>query len=635
MPTGRTAWRVARRSRTHAWAALTALVLTTALGPPGAAADLARTGGGAHAGGAPQQDSATAPTTDPAQASPTDPAQVSEAALAGQGAVIGRLAGADRYASAVAISRARYGDPATASVVYLADGREFSDALAAGTLSDGPVLLVRPDCGATPTSVVAEVERIDPTQVIALGGEAAVCEEVLQTAAGGRDTDRLGGVDRFETAALIARRQFPSGSARVYLTRGTVSPDALVGGMLRDGPILLTSRTGTSVPQATAEAVAAMGATRVVALGGTAAVSEAVLAEAADGRATGRLAGEDRYGTALAIARHAYPTRTARVYLARGDGENYADAVASGMIVGGPVLLTPGPCARLRAITSSALQDRHPTRVVALGGEKSLCTSTMRGASLDARPAVDCAVARCVSLTFDDGPGRYTGRLLDTLARYRVPATFFQVGQMVDSSGAASRRAYVEGHEVANHTWDHTQLTLLSSAGQQREVDMTDNELNQHGVPDTRLLRPPYGSYNSLTRQLGFPLVIWDVDPRDWDGSPSAATVRSRVMSAVSNGSIVLQHDIHPNSVDAVPGIVSDLLAQGYTLVTVPELVPGLRPGDVVFRRGNVVRAGTPSSAGDTISRPDGTVLGPFLDEAGIPGLAPDLPRSQLQEQQP
>lgn len=600
--------------------ALVALVATALLGPAGAATD--------------QPDSPdTTVTAEAGQAPDAGPAP--DAVPGARGAPILRLAGDDRYASAVEISRHRFADPAQASVVYLADGREFSDALTAGTLTAGPVLLLRPDCRAVPQVVLDEVERIDPATVVALGGTAAVCEQALRTAAGGRATDRVGGATRYETAALIAAHQFPSGSDRVYLARGAVSPDALVGGMLKDGPILLVSRDGTSVPPATAAAVADLGATRVVALGGPAAVSDAALAAAADGRATARLAGHDRYRTAIAIARHAYPSRTARMYFARGDGTHFADAVVSGMLVDGPVMLMPGRCERVRASVSDFLTTRHPTRVVGLGGEAALCTSSLRGASLDARPAVDCSVAKCVALTFDDGPSWPTPILLDTLADYRVPVTFFQVGQMVDAHGSYSRRAYVEGHQVANHTWDHKQLTLLTRAQQQWEVDVTDNELNQHRVPDTALLRPPYGSYDANTRRLGLPLVIWDVDPRDWEGPATTSQVYSRVMSAVRPGSIVLQHDIHISSVNAVPAIVRDLLAQDYVPVTVSELVPGLQAGDVVFRRGNVTRAGTAVSPDDTITLMDGTVLGPFLDEAGVPGVAPAVPRSQLLDEEP
>ncbi|GAA5159613.1 cell wall-binding repeat-containing protein [Ornithinimicrobium tianjinense] len=531
-----------------------------------------------------------------------------------------RLAGPDRYASAVEISQWRYRYPSAADVVYLTRGDTFADALAAGTLSDGPVLLTKPACGALPSVVRAEIERIDPDAVVALGGPAAVCDEVLADAANGRPTERIGGATRQETAALIAARAFPEGAGTAYLTTGAVGPDAVVGGMLRDGPILLTSSDGLTLPEVTRTAVAELGATTVTALGGSVAVPDAVLAEAADGRTTTRLAGANRWETAVAIAAHAYPDRTSRVYLARGDGSNFVDALASGMLVDGPVLLTSGPCDRVVGATDRFLERRHPDRVVALGGAAALCGSTLSGASIAARPAIDCAVTRCVALTFDDGPSWPTPTLLDTLASHRVPATFFQVGAQVDAYAQHSRRAWVEGHDVANHTWDHPQLPTLTYAQQLQQVTMTDNELNQHGIPDTRLLRPPYGLYDTDTRRLGFPLIIWDVDPRDWDGPPSTATVRARVVNNVRDGSIVLQHDVHINSVNAVPGIIADLTAMGYTFVTVRELVPDMQDGDIVLRRDDV--------------RPFGTSEVPtVLDGSGVPGLAPDLSTDQLDDE--
>ena len=94
----------------------------------------------------------------------------------------------------------------------------------------------------------------------------------------------------------------------------------------------------------------------------------------------------------------------------------------------------------------------------------------------------------------------------------------------------------------------------------------------------------------------------------------------------------MLQHDIHANSVAAVPAIIDDLHARGYTLVTVDELVPSMRDGDVVYRRDNITRSGQPASTGDTIVLPDGTELGPFVDESGIPGIAPQLTREEILE---
>lgn len=554
----------------------------------------------------------------------------------GTTAVVGpptsRLAGADRYASAVEVSRWKYADPAAADVVYLARGDDFADALTAGTLTDGPVLLTRGGCQSVPSIVLSEVRRLAPDRVIALGGSEAVCEAALVEAAQGRPTGRIAGENRQETAALIAQRAFPGGAARVYLTRGTVGPDAVAAGSLRDGPTLLLSTTGTTVPAVTAATIEALAPAAVVALGGAAAVPEATLQLAADGRATSRLAGANRYETAIAIAQHAYPNRTSRVYLGRGDGSNFVDAVASGMLTDGPVLLTPGTCERVPRSVAGFLQQHHPNAVVALGGPGALCDSTLSGASIAARPAVDCGQTACVALTFDDGPSWPTPTLLDTLARERVPATFFVVGQQVDYNGQHSRRAHVEGHDVENHTWSHPELPTLTWSQQKDQTERVETELATWGIPRTTMMRPPYGAYNANTRTLGYPLILWDVDPRDWDGPPSSATVRSRVVSAVTPGSIVLQHDVHINSVNAVPDIISDLHAMGYTFVTVKELVPNMSPGDLVYRRGYVIPNSQPADASDPVVLPDGTDLGPVLDGAGIEGVAHELTEEQILE---
>lgn len=552
-----------------------------------------------------------------------------QAAPASTGAQTGRLAGADRYASAVAISRHRFADPAQASTVYLARADDFSDALTAGSLTDGPVLLTRGGCGAVPATTLGEVRRIDPDQVVALGGPQAVCEAALETAAQGRDTGRIGGESRQETAVRIAERAFPDGTDRVYLTRGSLGPDAVVGGQLSDGPVLTLTADGSHVPTVVLEAINSLGATEVVALGGPEAVPEASLVTAADGRRTDRLAGDDRYRTAIAIARHAYPERTTRAYLARGDGSNFVDAVASGMLIDGPVVLTPGTCERLRPSTAAYLKDTHPDRVIALGGPNALCDSTLHGASLAARPAVDCGQVSCVALTFDDGPSWPTPTLLNTLAEKRVPATFFLVGQQVSANGQHSRRAVVEGHQVENHTWSHPELPRLTWSQQKDQLDRTNAALTARGIPRPTLLRPPYGSYNANTRTQGYPLIIWDVDPEDWRGH-SAAAIREHVVTHARAGSIVLQHDIHINSVNAVPGIIDDLHARGFTFVTVQELVPTMRPGDLVYRRGHVVPAEQPADPGAPVVLPDGTDLGILLDGGGIGGVAPQRTEQEL-----
>ncbi|MFC5040543.1 polysaccharide deacetylase family protein [Ornithinimicrobium kibberense] len=236
----------------------------------------------------------------------------------------------------------------------------------------------------------------------------------------------------------------------------------------------------------------------------------------------------------------------------------------------------------------------------------------------DAPAPVNCAVVACVALTFDDGPSAYTDRLIDILVQTRTPATFFVVGSQVAARPATVRRQVAAGLAVENHTHSHPDLTTLSYSGQLTEVTRADDALSAAGVTRSTLLRPPYGSWNTTTRTLGKPLILWSVDPRDWEVR-DAAVVRSRVVANATSGSIVLMHDSHSTTVDAVPGIISDLRARGFTLVTVRTLVPTMAPGDLVYSRTNILPAGavtTVTDETDVLRAPDGSVLGPVLDEA-------------------
>lgn len=136
-----------------------------------------------------------------------------------------RLGGTNRYATAAAISRSQF--PDGSSTVYLARSDIFADALAAGSLTDGPVLLVK-SCDPVPGVVRDEIARLDPTEVVALGGTGAVCDATLEEAAEGRTAGRVQGANRFETAARIADRSFPDGAPTVYLAEAENGADAVV-----------------------------------------------------------------------------------------------------------------------------------------------------------------------------------------------------------------------------------------------------------------------------------------------------------------------------------------------------------------------------------------------------------------------
>lgn len=190
------------------------------------------------------------------------------------------------------------------------------------------------------------------------------------------------------------------------------------------------------------------------------------------------------------------------------------------------------------------------------------------------RPAKEVVPgSKLIALTFDDGPsGATTPRLLDILAQKQVKATFFVLGSMAQRAPDLVQREEAEGHEIGSHTPWHDNLANLGAAEIQRQVATMQQILGGilgHGPAFTR---PPYGAVNQAVKDnLGQPLILWSVDPEDWKYR-NAATVRRNVVGAAFDGAIVLLHDIHASTVEAVAGIIDDLRAQGYEFLTVSEL---------------------------------------------------------------
>lgn len=206
---------------------------------------------------------------------------------------------------------------------------------------------------------------------------------------------------------------------------------------------------------------------------------------------------------------------------------------------------------------------------------------------------------KLVALTFDDGPGPYTDRLLDGLKERGVHVTFFMLGQNVSSYQDEVNRMYREGHQLANHSWDHPDLTGLSNSEIYSQIHDTNDRLDRAaGAGTTYLVRAPYGSTNSRVREaVGAPLIVWSVDPVDWQDR-NEYTVRDRVVRGAYDGAIILLHDIHSTSVTGALMAIDELQAQGYEFVTVNELFR---------RRGKTLQNGTSYYDCD----PNGTDLGP------------------------
>ncbi|MFT4288649.1 polysaccharide deacetylase family protein [Nocardioides sp.] len=205
------------------------------------------------------------------------------------------------------------------------------------------------------------------------------------------------------------------------------------------------------------------------------------------------------------------------------------------------------------------------------------------------RSQVNCAKVKCVALTFDDGPGPDTERLLSYLRKGKVRATFFMLGQQVKAYPKVAKDVARAGHEIGVHTWDHQDLTRLSKADVAAELGDTVRIIGKDTGVTPTLLRPPYGATNARVEAAAarahLAVALWDVDTLDWKTRSTQATIAS-ALHDTRRGSIVLIHDIHATSVAAVPAIIRGLRHRGYRFVTVSQLLGHPKPGKKYFRRG-------------------------------------------------
>jgi putative cell wall-binding protein len=290
-----------------------------------------------------------------------------------------RLAGADRYATAAAVSSASFS--AGVPVAYVATGANFPDALAAGAAAarrGGPVLLVT--SGNIPPATAAELARLKPAAIKVVGGASIVSDGVLaslRTYATTGSVTRLAGVNRYATAAAISRDTFGTGVPVVYVATGTNFPDALAGVAAAGsggGPVLLTSPS--QLPGDTAAELGRLRPGRIVVLGGTSVISDGVVAAlrgyATSGRVD-RLSGANRYATAVDVSSSTFGSSKV-AFIATGT--NFPDALGGGPVAGsvpGPLLLVPGTS--VPADVANELRRLGPDRVVILGGTSVVSAS--------------------------------------------------------------------------------------------------------------------------------------------------------------------------------------------------------------------------------------------------------------------
>lgn len=292
---------------------------------------------------------------------------------------VGRIAGADRFATAAAIAQATISAGTRAPVVYIANGSTFPDALAASpaVITQGGAMLLTATDG-LPDSTRNALVELDPKRVVVVGGPAAVSDAVvraIKTATPRATVSRLAGEDRYETGRTIVRSAFESATT-AFLATGRNFPDALATGAAAGNQghplVLLDGMSGSLDPQ-TAALLIELGVKNVIIVGGTGAVTHGVeqgLVELLGAGNVGRLAGEDRYETATLVNENSFQRAE---YALLATGLNFPDALAAAGLagaLGAPTFLTPSTCVHSSAATS--MMSLRVVGIVLVGGPGAL-----------------------------------------------------------------------------------------------------------------------------------------------------------------------------------------------------------------------------------------------------------------------
>lgn len=246
-----------------------------------------------------------------------------------------------------------------------------------------------------------------------------------------------------------------------------------------------------------------------------------------------------------------------------------------------------------------------------------------------------------VALTFDDGPSAtLTPKVLDILAAHGAKGTFFVLGRAAYNNTSVVARAAAEGHEIGVHTWSHIKMTASSRAKIDSEISRTMAVIKEATGSAPKLMRPPYGATNKkwvshMYNTYGLTSVLWDVDTWDWRRPGIEKVIRTAVGEA-KPGSIILVHDIHPTTIEALEGIVTGLKARGFQLVTVSELIALAQQEKAAPAEPQAAGKNTPDApaapASEDAPKPQ---QWPFLKDVATPGSGAVIIRTEAPQTEP
>jgi len=193
-----------------------------------------------------------------------------------------------------------------------------------------------------------------------------------------------------------------------------------------------------------------------------------------------------------------------------------------------------------------------------------------------------------IALTFDDGPSRFTEQIMDVLAVHGGRVTFCVLGNRVEDWENTVHRMVEQGHEIMGHSWAHIDMTRQNRATVTASITNTSDIIRRvSGINPPRLFRPPYGAINSQVEQiageLGYGILLWTIDPKDWRYQDADRIYRI-IMDQAIDGSIVVLHDVFATTAQAMERVIPGLIARGFELVTVSELIAhhygAIQPGE-------------------------------------------------------